>query len=227
MNSQGLLNKVKADYQTIASDFSKTRQNLSWPEIDYFKKYIKNGQSVLDLGCGNGRLLNSLKEFNCEYKGLDNSVNLIDHAKKIFPDMSNNFVVGELFELPFADQQFDVIFCLAAFHHLPTKELRLQALNEMRRVLKKDGIVLMTNWCVWQKLFWKNIFTEFRLKNKWNDFFIPWKSTNERINRYYYGFTQHELGSLFAQTNWEIIENDFFPKNSWPKRNWLSILKKK
>lgn len=221
MKVSDLLAKVKNDYNLIADDFSKTRQNLKWPEIDGFKKYLKNDQKILDLGCGNGRLLNSLAELKVEYHGLDNSENLISLAKELHSDKADSFKVGEMFALPYDDNYFDVIVCLASFHHLPTKELRLSALLEMKRVLKKDGVVLMTNWYVWQKLFWQNLFTNFTLKNSWNDFFIPWKSKTKVINRYYHGFTKGELQKLFQQSGLMVSEHQEFLK-----RNWLSVLKK-
>jgi len=221
MDPKALLEKVKNDYNGIACDFSKTRQNLIWPEIDYFMKYAKDGQKILDLGCGNGRLLNYFAEKNISYTGLDNSEELIKSARQLHPKQSDNFIVADMFLLPFEDETFDVIFCLASFHHLPNEKLRLQALREMKRVLKKDGVILMTNWYVWQKLFWQNIFTDFKLKNRWNDFFIPWKSSDKKINRYYHGFTLFELKNLFNKVNFSVIENFNF-KN----RNWLSTLMK-
>lgn len=221
MKPEELLKKIKDDYNYIACDFSKTRQNLLWPEIDYFMSHIKDGQTILDLGCGNGRLLNYLKNKEINYTGLDNSQELINNAKQLYPKFCEKFFVADMFALPFEDESFDVIFCLASFHHLPSKTLRLQALSEMKRVLKKDGKVLMTNWYVWQKLFWQNFFTNFTLKNKWNDFFIPWKSTLKVINRYYHGFTGAELIDLFKMSGFKIIEHVKFKK-----RNWLSVLKK-
>lgn len=226
MDPQQLLTKVKQDYAQISAEFSKTRQNLDWPEIYHFKKYFKSGQTILDLGCGNGRLLNSLQDFQLNYFGLDNSPELLNFAKVLHPELADKFICAEMFDLPYSDNQFDVIVCLATFHHLPNLELRQKALAEMHRVLKPQGLVLMTNWCIWQKLFWQNFFNNFSLKSTWNDFFIPWKLEGQTINRYYHGFTKSELNKLFTSNYWEITENDFFPKNSWPKRNWFTVLKK-
>ncbi|MFH1192254.1 MAG: class I SAM-dependent methyltransferase [bacterium] len=40
-------------------------------------KYVKNGMKILDIGCGNGRLLQALENRGIEYVGVDNSRNLI------------------------------------------------------------------------------------------------------------------------------------------------------
>jgi ubiquinone/menaquinone biosynthesis C-methylase UbiE len=226
MNETDLLNKVKNDYNLIAENFSYSRKNLNWPEIEYFKKYLRKNDKVLDLGCGNGRLIGFIKDYQIDYCGLDNSEKLLIQAIKNKPEYQASFILGEMYNLPFVDSQFDIVFCLAAFHHLPTKQLRLKTLSEIQRVLKKDGLLLMTNWYLWQKLFFKNFFTNSLFKKSWNDFFIPWRSGKEKINRYYHGFTKRELDNLFKANHWQVIENDHFPKKSWLKRNWISVLKK-
>ncbi len=44
------------------------------------------------------------------------------------------------------DRQFDMILCIAAFHHLETEEDRLRGLRAMARSLPKHGYFAMTNW---------------------------------------------------------------------------------
>jgi len=53
-------------YDAFAQTFSQSRKNLRWGEIEYFMKYIQekflNKEiSLLDIGCGNGRFLDTLK----------------------------------------------------------------------------------------------------------------------------------------------------------------------
>jgi ubiquinone/menaquinone biosynthesis C-methylase UbiE len=50
-----LLEKIRKDYNLIADDFSNTRNFIS-EDIIILSKYTKEGDKVLDLGCGNGRL---------------------------------------------------------------------------------------------------------------------------------------------------------------------------
>jgi alkylated DNA repair protein alkB family protein 8 len=58
--AQHLSEQVKKSYNQIAEHFSQTR-HTPWTEFQYFEKYLKPEQKILDLGCGNGRLLNSSK----------------------------------------------------------------------------------------------------------------------------------------------------------------------
>lgn len=59
-------------YDAFASTFSKSRENLRWGEIDYFmdligRRFPNKQVSVLDVGCGNGRLLGALERSGLLY----------------------------------------------------------------------------------------------------------------------------------------------------------------
>ena len=83
MNKKLALEKMritKETYELIGSEFSDTRESV-WPEMERLvKKYIQRGDKVLDVGCGNGRLLKVLE--GVEYLGVDGSEVLIKEAKK-------------------------------------------------------------------------------------------------------------------------------------------------
>jgi len=67
-----------------------------------------------------------------------------------------NYQVADILDLPFGDGKFstkggpalgwDVVLCIAVLHHIPSRELQLKALEEMHRVLKPGGKLIMTNW---------------------------------------------------------------------------------
>ena len=99
---------------------------------------------MLDLACGNGRLCLLLKDLSISYLGVDYSEALLKQEKEKFPNLE--FIPGEMTAIPAKDKQFDVVFCLASFHHLPDRKARLKTLHEIARVLKPGGRLIMTNW---------------------------------------------------------------------------------
>ncbi len=217
-----LLNKVVEDYNKIASDFDMTRQR-SWPEFKQFNGYVKNGDRIADIGCGNGRLFGSISmNKKIDYVGIDNSTELLKAAKKNFPEA--NFIKGNLTNIPLEDISIDMVTTIASFHHLPSKKLRKKSLKEINRILKKNGILIMTNWNLFQEKYKKYIWKA-RLKHLTSfgkyacrDTFIPWRDTG--IMRYYYAFTNKELRKLLFQSDFEIIKEEI-------GRNFLHICKKK
>jgi ubiquinone/menaquinone biosynthesis C-methylase UbiE len=199
----------KEAYNKIAEFFSNTRKYL-WDDLKPLVKYTKNGDKVLDIGCGNGRLYQLFSDLSIDYTGMDNSEGQLGMARKNYPEAK--FVLGEMTKLPFADSFFDVIYCIATFHHLPDEELRLQALNEMKRVLKPGGHILMTNWNLYSESAQKTV-----KKGKWSqeagEFMVPWYSSEGKIlgQRYYHGFTLEELTDLFKKTGL-ILEDQFYSR---------------
>ena len=152
--AQFLLEKTADDYNLIASDFSRTREFV-WPEIAFlFEKFLKRGDVVLDLGCGNGRWVETFKKQEVEYFGLDNSEKLIQIAKARYPDV--NFIKADALNLPFPDNHFDKVYSVAVFHQIPSEEFRLRFLEEAKRVLKPNGLFILTVWKFHQK---KTIFS--------------------------------------------------------------------
>ena len=141
---------TRRNYNLIADDFSRTRRNL-WPELSFLKEYVENGDKILDLGCGNGRLAELFKDKEIEYIGIDNSEKLIELAKNRYAAEKIRFIATDGVNLPFPENYFDKIFSIAVLHHIPSRELRLKFLSEARRVLKKDGIAVFTVWNLWQK----------------------------------------------------------------------------
>ncbi|HEX6502821.1 MAG TPA: methyltransferase domain-containing protein [Terriglobales bacterium] len=111
---------------------------------------IGNGECVLDAGCGTGTLAIAAKgrvgPSGAVY-AVDASPEMLARAKK----KAKKAGVQVLFRnavaeaLPFPDAQFDAVFITVMLHHLPHKA-RLQAVNEIRRVLKPGGRVLAVDF---------------------------------------------------------------------------------
>lgn len=203
-----LLQKVKQDYNKISDSFDQTRQR-DWSEFEIFKNYIKNGQKVADLGCGNGRFYGFINNYyKIKYTGIDNSKNLLKKAKKTFSKEAK-FIEGNLLKLPLKDREIDTAVCIAALHHIPSKKLRQSAVKEMSRIMKPKGLLLLTVWNLFQpkykKYIWKSRIRHILSLGKYDsrDTFIPWGKSG--VKRYYYAFKPKELKKLLLPY-FEIIK---------------------
>lgn len=94
---------------------------------------------VLDLGCGNGTILLQMKDYGVSLYGVDLSSNMVQEARKRLGE-SAEVRVGDAAELPYSDNQFDLVICNASFHHYPEPD---QCLEEIRRVLKPEGTLVL------------------------------------------------------------------------------------
>ena len=105
-------------------------------------------QSVLDVGCGTGTLLEMIiREFDdIRAAGLDISEKMIEKAEELLGDQVQ-LIVGDSENLPWHDSSFDLLICNSSFHHYPKPA---NVLGEMKRVLKPDGrLVISDPW--WTK----------------------------------------------------------------------------
>lgn len=227
--AQQILNKVRDDYNQIADDFSNTRVQI-WPEIAVLFDYIKKGDKVLDLGCGNGRFVNVIKEKGGNYFGTDVSEKLVETAKKLYPN--EKFQATEPLKLPFSNGYFDIIYSIAVFHHIPSKDFRIEFLKEAKRALKPDGFLILTVWkpkdkqerFLRAKFLLKKIFglshgLDFR------DVIEPWFGKNKG-ERYFHCFSQKELANLSKKAGFEIIKSGIIKNEKGNRQNLYIVAKK-
>lgn len=186
MDIDKILNKTREDYNLIADKYASVRDK-SWKEMDFLFDYIKKGERVLDLGCGNGRFYPNMRK--SEYIGVDNSEKLIELAKKNYPDA--DFRIASAFKLPFEDGSFDKVVSVAVLHHIPSEEKREEFVKEIKRVLKNDGILILTVWNLREK------------QNKTGNVFVDWYGAKDH---YFYCFEQKELSALFKKLKFDIID---------------------
>jgi ubiquinone/menaquinone biosynthesis C-methylase UbiE len=105
------------------------------------------GGPILELGCGTGRLLEPLARTGFPLTGLDNSPAMIEQARKRLSDSCGDIslVHGEMQDLRAFDQHMFrlVIVAVNSFLHLETRETQLEALRQIRRVIDRDGLLLI------------------------------------------------------------------------------------
>ena len=210
-----LIKKTEDDYNRIATAFSNKRSYIT-PDLLEFKKYVASGDKVLDLGCGNGRLLDVLSDIEIDYLGVDLSANLLEIAQE--KHKSNRFLKMDGEKIPARDESFDVIFCLAVLHHLPSSRERVQLLKEVRRVLKPGGKLILTVWNLRLKkevrrtIFFNNIKRLLHLLAfDDGDILYPFRDGNSEVlaHRYLHCFTEKELVEEQKLAGLNVVESGF------------------
>ena len=104
---------------------------------------VPSGASVLDVGCGTGRLLQQLRLAlpRARLTGIDLSEPYVRHARARLGDAAS-VDVGNAELLPYADSSFDAVVSVFLFHELP-KRVRRRVFAEMARVLKPGGVLVI------------------------------------------------------------------------------------
>ncbi|MGD1717408.1 class I SAM-dependent methyltransferase [Dapis sp. BLCC M172] len=98
---------------------------------------INQNTEVLDLCCGSGQATNFLVQHSQNVTGLDASPLSINRSKKNVP--SAQYVEAFAENMPFSNNQFDLVHTSAALHEMNSEQLR-QIIQEVYRVLKPGGI---------------------------------------------------------------------------------------
>ncbi len=106
---------------------------------------LKDGQRVLDLGCGEGRHLHAMY-YHAKVHAIGVDLGFEDVVKtrngfETYPDSEGeekrfDLAVGNALKLPFADGTFDTVVCSEVLEHIPDYQ---QAIKEITRILKPGG----------------------------------------------------------------------------------------
>ena len=109
----------------------------------YLSHLLTPGTSVLDIGCGPGTITLDFaaRVAPGRVTGVDASAEIIEKATELAAedDLDNvEFVVGNGYELPFADNSFDIVHAHQVLQHVSNP---VGMLREMRRVRKSNGVV--------------------------------------------------------------------------------------
>ncbi|MFA6393937.1 MAG: class I SAM-dependent methyltransferase [Patescibacteria group bacterium] len=130
------------------SDILYRRATGDLPEMESAKSLCQavqpvyeKGMKILDVGCGAGHYLRSLRvrlDKNVNYTGVDQTKYSIALAKKAFGG-AVPFFAGDIYNLKFADNSFDLVMCNNVILHLPPPPTK--AIAELIRVAKKYIII--------------------------------------------------------------------------------------
>jgi ubiquinone/menaquinone biosynthesis C-methylase UbiE len=102
------------------------------------------GMNILDVGCGTGSHLELYKRYQCDLYGLDASQSMLKVARERLTD-SAQLDFGSATDMPYGDEKFDLVISMLTLHEM-SPETRSVVLDEIKRVIKKDGRILLIDY---------------------------------------------------------------------------------
>ena len=178
---------------------------------------LKEDESILDLGCGNGELARELatRGHGGPYLGVDFSVPLLRDAQVQPQVFAATFLQADLTQLSVFSNQLSVtehwslITAFAVLHHIPSTEIRLSILRTVHDLLDADGNFILSNW---------QFLNSEKLKRRikpWDavgmnmsdldagDYLLDWRGGGEGL-RYVHHFREEELSTLAHETGFAV-----------------------
>ncbi len=188
------------DTQIKYWDKVSTEKTFTHPiNIEKLKQYISLDSSILDIGCGYGRICNEL--YNLGYLniiGIDSSRKMIERGQKEYSHIQLEHLQGDA--LPFDSNKFDTIILFAVLTCIPTNDGQIVLVRELFRVLKPNGILYVSDYWLQNNERNLNRYNEFTTKyDQYGVFELPEGAivrhhTRDWINSLFANF--HTLDSL-------------------------------
>lgn len=129
-------------YNNIATNYDKSfdgRFTAKFKSKMFELCTVSEGDKVLDVGCGNGSLINAIKQKgNIKVYGIDISPEMIKECRGRYKNIE--FQISRAEETPFVDSHFDIVIICCVLHHLHDPKKFFQ---EAHRILKTNGTLII------------------------------------------------------------------------------------
>jgi ubiquinone/menaquinone biosynthesis C-methylase UbiE len=139
----GLTQAFAGDCRQFFREYDEFRYRREPHILRALDRFQWGGKRVLEIGIGQGADAEQLVRRGARWSGLDltqASVERMRMRTEVHGLLVENIRVGSALDIPYSDQEFDVVFSHGVLHHIP--EIR-RAQAEIRRVLKPTGSLVM------------------------------------------------------------------------------------
>lgn len=195
-------------YNEIATDFSDTRHSV-WNGCKDFLNTLDANSTLAEIGCGNGK--NLLHRQDLKSTGVD----LCEKFVEICKNRGLNVVHGDIRNIPLENNSFDNTMSIAVIHHLDKRLDRIKAIEELIRITKINGRILISVWAFEQSIDSKRKFIT-------QDEMVPFQKKNgKKFYRYYHLYKIGELENEIAE-----IKNVKIEKSYNENDNYILIISK-
>jgi ubiquinone/menaquinone biosynthesis C-methylase UbiE len=163
-------------YEAYNAEYYSERTRKSKNHMMKYIKFLHKGpcMKLLDVGCGEGYYVRDAIEEGIDAYGIDIASHALENA---LDTVKNKISFGSITDIPFANDEFDSMTAFDVIEHIHPKDT-LNAIAEIRRVLKPGGIIILTtpsssfgDWVsdlthinVRPPKFWKLILEEYDFK---------------------------------------------------------------
>jgi len=165
--------------------------------IEMVLKRMPPNSKCLDIGCGSNELIEKYRSQGGEGLGVD-----------VYDWGNVDLVVEDSAKLPFESKTFDCITFVASLNHIPN---RIEVLQECYRILKDDGVLIVTSLTPRISLIWHKI-------AYWDRDQIERGMKEGEV----YGFTNVEIRNIFKRANFTVLKKRKF---SWGLNNVFIVSK--
>ena len=115
------------------------KDRAAYEEMYELIRPVVKAKTVLELATGTGLIAKNIVNAAAHIEATDASAEMIAEAKRDNQSAKLHFSVQDMFRLPYANQSFHVVIVSNALHIVPQPE---KALQEIKRVLKDDGVLI-------------------------------------------------------------------------------------
>ena len=141
-------NNVKENYDILAENYAAQfrdemdKKPFDRKMLDWLIEKVGDSGSICDMGCGPGQIAGYLQSRGAAVCGIDLSPEMIRQARILNPKIS--FETGDMLNLDkIADDSFGGIAAFYSIVNIPPESI-VQVFQEMRRILRSDGVLLLT-----------------------------------------------------------------------------------
>jgi ubiquinone/menaquinone biosynthesis C-methylase UbiE len=190
-------------WNAIARQWSHFRQK-PFTDIQHWLDLLlqKPRGKILEIGCGNCRNLLQFAKAGFECYGIDFSKEMLRQAREFCKKHGISIALkkANAVKLPFSNESFDYVLCIALLHHLKKREA-VKAVKEAWKVLRPGGLAFFS---VWRKN--KEVLRKAKKVDKEGKaYLVPWCVEGVCHWRYYYFFSKAELKKILKQAGFEIL----------------------
>lgn len=190
-------------FDKIAEHFDLTRRS-PWQEVVQYIESMESVDIAADIGCGNGRHIPYLSEKARKVLAVDFSSEMLSIARKNVGEAELRgtvvFLLADSSRLPLEEASLGGFIYIAALHHLPTEEERLESLRSLKYSLRSGSRGIISVWALDQPRF-----ADLADAAKDGDILVSWTMPDGRkYDRFYHLFLEDEFRSIVQRSGLSV-----------------------